>query len=96
MKKITKQINETVESSVTGFSFSVKADKIESCVIVIGDNNRISSPRQKIIIPAREIPKQLLEDLDTFIDSRLDNEGIVNPTVKVIEKKGKKKNAKNS
>ena len=94
MKKIIKEVNETVESSVSGCIFKVKDDKIEECVITIGENSRSVRPVKKIIIPVREIPKELLEAIDAFIDSRIDNEVIIDKTISIPKEKGKKKNVK--
>ena len=90
MKKITKTTTEVIESSVSGIVFKVLNDTIESCIIVIGDNNKFSKPVQKLIVPARELKKELIQMLEAFVDERVEGETVVNPTISIV-KKGKKK-----
>ena len=95
MKRINREINQIVESVITGVTFKVKNDDIELCLISFSDSDKIG-PAKKIIVNRNDIPEELLVALDKFVDERIDQEIIADTNISVIQnpiktKKSKKK-----
>lgn len=90
MKTINREISEVIESKVTGITFKVEDEEITLCIVSFSDKNKFAASK-KIIINKEEIPTELKDLLNSFVDKKIDDETIVDSSISSTKSKKKTK-----